>query len=578
VKKARRGRYWSYGAPLRENRRMRRTGSSQHFFTVRGRGFTTKQWRAILELSEGIVRRAKNAGIGAVYEGDARRVIVRPDKGPHSEHLVIWRKGEPDIPKSVTASGEFDAVVQSVLVATKKVAPDIFVMTTPDGRDYRRLLAKQNDKVTQEAQEVTQRTRQQKDQAFMQAVKRQRFRHPETKNNVEFVSLPKAEQTKIRHQWDAEYGRRWDLMADRAIKKLREAEKAKTEARRDKEQAEEAAKDFSKQKQQAQEGEGIQPRKAADEMNDEMIRKAAIRVAHSTDDKNLKLAILEVLRDTVDVEAACKTESDEKEGRHEEGKSIDVGDYLKSKGHKDDAERWEKHEGEIGKKSSAAVVFPDVHDLAWRHVLAYAKAHPESKTASGSTASRVAASDRLAKKWISDAIERPGRVHEYLGVPEDQNIPMGKLDAAIEKVKGTGNKSLLSALLLAKRLKGGIGKKKAEKLVTPQNLPEIYRLAADHVIGFLEKDGKKASTSRQARVAMTHKLAKKWISDAIKRPRRVHEYLGVPEDQDIPMGKLDAAIEKVKGTGNKSLLSALLLAKRLKGGIGKKKADEARAA
>jgi hypothetical protein len=30
---------------------------------------------------------------------------------------------------------------------------------------------------------------------------------------------------------------------------------------------------------------------------------------------------------------------------------------------------------------------------------------------------------------------------------------MGKLDAAIEKVKDTGNKSLLSALLLAKRLK-----------------------------------------------------------------------------------------------------------------------------
>lgn len=70
-----------------------------------------------------------------------------------------------------------------------------------------------------------------------------------------------------------------------------------------------------------------------------------------------------------------------------------------------------------------------------------------------------ASTERVAKKWIQKAIKHPGRVHEYLGIPEDEEIPMGKLDAAIEKVKGTGDKSLLSALQLAKRLKGGIGKK-----------------------------------------------------------------------------------------------------------------------
>ena len=179
---------------------MRKTGSSEHYFTVRGRGFDTKQWRAILELAQGIVKRAKKAGIPASYEGDARRVIVRPEGGTEKNTLVIWRKGEPGIPKLVVGSGEFDAVVQSVLVATKKVAPDIFVMTNPDGRDYRRLLAslfvaKKNSKTTEEIQEITKQTREQKDQAFMQAVRRQHWPHPETKNQVEFVSLPKTEQT-----------------------------------------------------------------------------------------------------------------------------------------------------------------------------------------------------------------------------------------------------------------------------------------------------------------------------------------------------------------------------------------------
>jgi hypothetical protein len=536
------------------------------------------------------VKRAKNAGISATYDGDARRVVISPgganQDSAEERSLIIWRKGEPGIPKVVLASGEFDAVVQSVLVATKKVAPDIFVMTTPDGRDYRRLLAsaaddvglqvvgKRNEKTTEEIQEITKRTREQKDQAFMQSVRRQHWVHPETKNQVEYVSLPKSEQTQIRHKWDAEYGRRWDQMAERAIKKLREAEREKSEAERAKEQAEEAAKDFNTQKQKAQEGDATQPRKAADDMNDETIRRAAIRVAHTTEDKNLKLAILEILRDTVEPakEASSHDDDDEKEGRHEEGKSVDVGDYLKSKGHDEDSAKWETHEGDMGKKSSAGVVFPDVHDLAWRHVISYAKAHPESKVASGSTAHRVAAGDHLAKKWIQDAIKRPGRVHEYLGVPENEDIPMGKLDAAIEKVKGSGNKSLLSALMLAKRLKGMGKKQAAPKLVTPQNLPEIYRLAAEHVIGFLREDGKTASTTRELRVAMTHKLARKWIQDAIKHPGRVREYLGVPEGKSISAGQLDAAIEKVGGSGNKSLLSALLLSKHLKGGG--KKADQ----
>ena len=38
---------------------------------------------------------------------------------------------------------------------------------------------------------------------------------------------------------------------------------------------------------------------------------------------------------------------------------------------------------------------------------------------------------KVADGWIQDAIKRPGRVRKYLGIPEGETIPMGKLDAAI---------------------------------------------------------------------------------------------------------------------------------------------------
>ena len=39
-----------------------------------------------------------------------------------------------------------------------------------------------------------------------------------------------------------------------------------------------------------------------------------------------------------------------------------------------------------------------------------------------------------AEKWIQKAIKKPGALSEQLGVPEDENIPAGKLAAAAKKV------------------------------------------------------------------------------------------------------------------------------------------------
>lgn len=63
-------------------------------------------------------------------------------------------------------------------------------------------------------------------------------------------------------------------------------------------------------------------------------------------------------------------------------------------------------------------------------------------------------------KWAADAVKRPGRLHKYFGVPEDQKIPMSKIKAAYNKLKDKEDKSaeetsLMRALALGIRFKGG---------------------------------------------------------------------------------------------------------------------------
>jgi len=65
---------------------------------------------------------------------------------------------------------------------------------------------------------------------------------------------------------------------------------------------------------------------------------------------------------------------------------------------------------------------------------------------------------KSADKWISKAIKRPGRLHDYFGVPEGENIPVAKINAEIKKLTAKEDKSkdelsLLRALHLAKTLR-----------------------------------------------------------------------------------------------------------------------------
>ena len=72
------------------------------------------------------------------------------------------------------------------------------------------------------------------------------------------------------------------------------------------------------------------------------------------------------------------------------------------------------------------------------------------------------------EKWVQEAIQRPGRVRNYLkrvygdkAFNKDGSIKMSYIDKAIQRVENSKmpkdqKKSLLSALRLAKRLKRGL--------------------------------------------------------------------------------------------------------------------------
>ena len=68
------------------------------------------------------------------------------------------------------------------------------------------------------------------------------------------------------------------------------------------------------------------------------------------------------------------------------------------------------------------------------------------------------AASRTAEDWMEDAVKRPGRLHKFFGIPEDETIPMSKIDGEIAKLKKKDDRtkdeeSLLDALNLGKTFK-----------------------------------------------------------------------------------------------------------------------------
>jgi len=167
-------------------------------------------------------------------------------------------------------------------------------------------------------------------------------------------------------------------------------------------------------------------------LTDAQLRSATIRVAHATKDPVLRKKLAQILK-----AADSHEDDDEKEGKWEEGSNPTDAEITKGMSPEEKA-KWMENKGQVQNKGAATEKQAAARKAAATQLAKLA--FPKTNL-------------KIAEKWIQDAIHDPGRVHRYLGVPEGTTIPMGKIDGAIEKVKGTGDNSLLSALILAKRLK-----------------------------------------------------------------------------------------------------------------------------
>lgn len=53
----------------------------------------------------------------------------------------------------------------------------------------------------------------------------------------------------------------------------------------------------------------------------------------------------------------------------------------------------------------------------------------------------------MAKKWIQEAIKKPGALRQQLGVPEGKKIPSKKLNAAAKKKGKLGQRARMAQTL-----------------------------------------------------------------------------------------------------------------------------------
>jgi len=163
---------------------------------------------------------------------------------------------------------------------------------------------------------------------------------------------------------------------------------------------------------------------------------------------------------------------------------------------------------------------------------------------------------------------------DVVDVPEPEEVVVKS--GAVERVQA----ALVSAIDAAQELGD-------EKLITQLGNTYIYlsraqvkgaQASVDEVKSsrYSRLAEKVISRIRESKKKVSVKEAKDWIQKAIKRPGALHRELGVPQDKDIPKGKINKAIaslkkkdkdDKEKGTqlpaGDERELRQLNLAKTL---------------
>jgi len=77
----------------------------------------------------------------------------------------------------------------------------------------------------------------------------------------------------------------------------------------------------------------------------------------------------------------------------------------------------------------------------------------------------------MVKRWIQEAVHRPGRLHVNLGIPKEEKIPMKLLDAIVQAKAGDTITNLTS--VGKKKIK--VTRKIEQRAILARNLKRIKK-------------------------------------------------------------------------------------------------------
>jgi hypothetical protein len=478
-----------------------------HFWHVRGRGFSDKEWRAVISVATEIIANAKDSGIlvaGPDGLGEpvigARSIDLNGLIGQNAQPFHLPKYSDPAWGQCRTNYLPYDEVVVSILTAAKKIAPDKIEISSDGSREVFRRMFAMNKKsrfeegktvdVAEYFREIGNEEAAEQWEKYEGKVEDLPKKSASGSQNASYLKeIPASKRTKILKHIANHYGislmdamkevthpdaedlfeyassnrsLAMEILRDfkdqglkiSSINFLRSA-KIKTASKLSKDQIEEVKKEMVPN--------GVPVRfldggESMDIITGQKTGRGS-NVMHQivywnfTKETSKKIAKWLGVRPVFSKSASgdVKTSAAKgpkpkappptrkrREARFEKGKSVDVAKWLRDNGHTEAADEWEKYDGKVEDLPKSATTN---------------RQSSRAKLASKLFPTYKAAQIKVAEKWIQEAIQNPGRVRRFLGIPEGEEIPMDQLNQAIERVKGSGDQSLLSALLLAKRLK-----------------------------------------------------------------------------------------------------------------------------
>jgi hypothetical protein len=161
----------------------------------------------------------------------------------------------------------------------------------------------------------------------------------------------------------------------------------------------------------------------------------------------------------------------------------------------------------------------------------------------------TASASRVAEKWIQDAVKRPGALSKRLGIPEKEDIPIGRIRAELAKLKkkdklSADDKLFQQQLNFALTMKTKVDKKAEDRILAavvkahaamypvPRLIardPRFYPGAGDeareilHKIGYLRDSLNRASKTARLNAQSVERMD---AEEALKMLRTLSRLVG----------------------------------------------------